>query len=288
MAPRVGEYWLREKLGSGAFSEVRAAEHVLSGEQMAVKIINRSRIEPGSRAHKFVKSEIEILRALNHPNIVHIHRVIRSTKNLYIIMDKLTGGDLFDKVISFPSSRLDENTARSYSKQLADALLFLHKHGVYHRDVKPENVLLDQFGGLKLADLGMCATAFPDKLALPKVEPLLHDRVGTSSYIAPEVLRGQPYLGSLADVWSFGIVIFVMVKGRFPFSSKNYDAIYRRILARTPVDIGAEFSAELRDLVRAMLLPDPNQRITMTEVVEHPWLSSETNKGTNNLPRSGT
>lgn len=149
---RVGKYYLKKKIGEGAFAEVRLAEHVETGEEYAVKIFDR-RSMPAKEFEKDVRREIQIMRSLNHPNIVKVHAVLVTDKSLYLVMELVRGGELYDHIVRH--TRISEQISRRYFQQIVDGLVYCHKRGVYHRDLKPENLLLDEYGRIRITDFGM-------------------------------------------------------------------------------------------------------------------------------------
>ena len=154
MAPthRVGKYILKKKIGEGAFAEVRLAVHEETGEEYAVKVFDRTSFPP-DRFERDVRREIRIMQCLNHPNIVAVYAVLVTDRNLYLVMELVRGGELYDHIVT--QHRIDENTSRRYFQQIVDALVYCHKQGVYHRDLKPENLLVDEHGRIKITDFGM-------------------------------------------------------------------------------------------------------------------------------------
>jgi serine/threonine protein kinase len=156
MAPyiKVGHYILKKKIGEGAFAEVRHAVHDVSGEEFAVKVFDRSAF-PRSDFERDIKREIKIMKHLRHPGIVSIHAVLVTDQKMYLVMELVRGGELYDEIVN--KRRVDEKTSRKYFQQLVDAIVYCHRRGVVHRDLKPENLLLTADGNLKITDFGMSA-----------------------------------------------------------------------------------------------------------------------------------
>nr|BAD95977.1 Ser/Thr protein kinase [Lotus japonicus] len=166
-----------------------------------------------------IKREISIMKIVRHPNIVRLHEVLSSQTKIYIILEFVMGGELYDRIVQ--RGKLSEDESRRYFQQLIDAVAHCHKKGVYHRDLKPENLLLDAFGNLKVSDFGLSA------LTKQGVD-LLHTTCGTPSYVAPEVLSNQGYDGAAADVWSCGVILYVLKAGYLPFEEADLSTLYRR------------------------------------------------------------
>ncbi|CAN1309480.1 CBL-interacting serine/threonine-protein kinase 9 [Linum perenne] len=193
---RVGKYELGRTVGEGSFAKVKFAKNVDTGDSVAIKILDREQV----LRHKMVeqlKREISTMKLIKHPNVVNIYEVMASRSKIYIVLEFVDGGELFDKIANH--GRLREDEARKYFQQIINAVDFCHSRGVYHRDLKPENLLLDSYGVLKVSDFGL--SAFAPQL---RGDRLLHTACGTPNYVAPEVLKDKGYDGSAADVWSCG------------------------------------------------------------------------------------
>ncbi|XP_042499441.1 CBL-interacting serine/threonine-protein kinase 24-like [Macadamia integrifolia] len=215
---RVGKYELGRTIGEGTFAKVKFARNTETGESVAVKIMAKSTILEHKMVNQ-IKREISIMKIVRHPNIVRLHEVLASRTKIYIILEFVTGGELFDEV---HRGRLPENKSRRYFQHLIDAVDYCHSKGVYHRDLKPENLLLDSQGNLKISDFGLSA------LPLQGVG-LLHTTCGTPNYVAPEVLSHQGYAGSAADVWSCGVILYVLIAGYLPFEEIDLPTLYRKV-----------------------------------------------------------
>ncbi|KAG0470778.1 hypothetical protein HPP92_017478 [Vanilla planifolia] len=211
-----------------------------------------------------VKREISVMKMVTHPNIVELDEVMATKSKIYFAMELVRGGELFSKIARV--GRLREGTARHYFRQLISAVDFCHSRGVYHRDLKPENLLLDDAGNLKVADFGL--SAFADHL---RPDGLLHTTCGTPAYVAPEVICKKGYDGSKADLWSCGVILFVLLAGFLPFQDDNLIAMYRKI-HRGDFRCPPWFSSDARRLVIKLLDPNPNTRITVAKLLDTPWL----------------
>ncbi|XP_044471538.1 CBL-interacting serine/threonine-protein kinase 24-like isoform X3 [Mangifera indica] len=201
------------------------------------------------------------MKIVRHPNIVRLHEVLASRTKIYIILEFVTGGELLDKI--FRQGRLSENDCRRCFQQLIDAVAHCHSKGVYHRDLKPENLLLDLYGNLKVSDFGL--SAMPQQ----GVE-LLHTTCGTPNYVAPEVLGHKGYNGAAADVWSCGVILFVLMAGYLPFEETNLPSLYNKINA-AEFSCPVWFSSGAKSLIHKILDPNPRTRIQIEGIRKDPW-----------------
>ncbi|XP_057416707.1 CBL-interacting serine/threonine-protein kinase 24 isoform X3 [Lotus japonicus] len=215
---RIGKYEVGRTIGEGTFAKVKFAKNSETGESVAIKIMDKTTILK-HRMVEQIKREISIMKIVRHPNIVRLHEVLSSQTKIYIILEFVMGGELYDRIVQ--RGKLSEDESRRYFQQLIDAVAHCHKKGVYHRDLKPENLLLDAFGNLKVSDFGLSA------LTKQGVD-LLHTTCGTPSYVAPEVLSNQGYDGAAADVWSCGVILYVLKAGYLPFEEADLSTLYRR------------------------------------------------------------
>ncbi|CAN8313565.1 unnamed protein product [Cochlearia groenlandica] len=255
------KYEIGKLLGHGTFAKVYLAKTIKTGENVAIKVIDKEKImKSGLVAH--IKREISILRRVRHPYIVHLFEVMATKTKIYFVMEYVRGGELFNTVAK---GRLPEETARKYFQQLVSSVSFCHGRGVYHRDLKPENLLLDDKGNLKVSDFGLSAVA--EQL---RQDGLCHTFCGTPAYIAPEVLTRKGYDAAKADVWSCGVILFVLMAGHIPFYDKNIMAMYKKIYKgefRCP----RWFSSDLVRLLTRLLDTNPNTRITIPEIMKNRW-----------------
>ncbi|KAJ4728041.1 Non-specific serine/threonine protein kinase [Melia azedarach] len=258
----VGKYELGRTLGEGSFAKVKFAKNVETGDCVAIKIVDRDQV----LRHKMVeqiKREISTMKLIKHPNVIKIIEVMASKTKIYIILEFVDGGELFDKIAKH--GRLREDEARRYFQQLINAVDYCHSRGVYHRDLKPENLLLDSYGVLKISDFGL--SAFSQQV---REDGLLHTACGTPNYVAPEVLNDKGYDGRTSDVWSCGVILFVLMAGFLPFDESNLMALYRKI-CRADFSCPSWFSAGARKLIKRILDPNPLTRITISEMLEDEW-----------------
>ncbi|KAK8604743.1 hypothetical protein V6N13_082218, partial [Hibiscus sabdariffa] len=214
---KLGKYEIGRTIGEGTFAKVKFAKNTDTGECAAIKVLAKTTILKHGMVDQ-IKREISIMKIVKHPNIVRLHEVFASRTKIYIILEFVSGGELFDKIVH--RVRLPENECRRYFQQLIDAVAHCHSKGVYHRDLKPENLLLDSSGNLKVSDFGLSA--------LPQQGGgLLHTTCGTPNYVAPEVLGNEGYDGAAADVWSCGVILFVIMAGYLPFDEIDLPTLYK-------------------------------------------------------------
>eukprot|EP00250_Pteridium_aquilinum_P014931 c22287_g1_i1 orf=378-1697(-) len=258
----VGKYEVGHVLGEGTFAKVRFAKNLETGSPVAMKVFDKDKIFKHQLVQQ-IKREISTMKLVKHPNIVQLHEILASKTKVYIVLEYVTGGELFNRIAS--KGRLKEDEARKYLQQLINAVDYCHSRGVYHRDLKPENLLLDSHGDLKISDFGLCA--LPQQL---REDGLLHTTCGTPNYVAPEVIVHKGYDGAKADVWSCGVILFVLLGGYLPFDDSNLQCLYRKI-HRAEVQFPHFFSYGARKLIKRMLNPDPKLRITIVEILQDSW-----------------
>ncbi|KAL3851399.1 hypothetical protein ACJIZ3_013281 [Penstemon smallii] len=257
----LGRYEIGKLLGHGTFAKVYHARNVKTGEGVAIKVIDKEKIlKVGLISH--IKREISILRRVRHPNIVQLFEVMATKTKIFFVMEFVKGGELFNKV---SKGRLKEEVARKYFQQLISAVSFCHARGVYHRDLKPENILLDEDGNLKVSDFGL--SAISDQI---KQDGLFHTFCGTPAYVAPEVLARKGYDAAKVDIWSCGVILFVLMAGYLPFHDQNVMSMYKKIYKgefRCP----RWFSPDLIRLLTRVLDTNPETRITISEIMNNKW-----------------
>ncbi|KAK1426506.1 hypothetical protein QVD17_15180 [Tagetes erecta] len=255
------KYEIGRLLGYGAFAKVYHARNIHTDQNVAIKAINKQKILKSGLTDN-IKREISIMRRLNHPNIVRLLEVLADKKRIYFVLEFAKGGELFAKVAK---SRFSENLSRKYFQQLISVISCCHSRGVYHRDLKPENLLLDENWNLKVTDFGL--SALTEQIGN---DGLLHTLCGTPAYVAPEILAKRGYDGAKVDLWSCGIILFVLVAGYLPFNDSNLMVMYRKIYTgefRFP----KWFSPDLKRLMKRLLDTNPVTRISVDEIVNDPW-----------------
>ncbi|XVF05842.1 hypothetical protein REPUB_Repub05bG0208100 [Reevesia pubescens] len=256
-----GKYELGRLLGCGAFAKVYHARNLSTGQSVAIKVINKKKLSSTSLMSN-VKREISIMSRLNHPYIVKLYEVLATKTKIYFVMEFVKGGELFAKV---SKGRFSEDLSRKYFQQLISAVGYCHSRGVFHRDLKPENLLLDENGNLKVSDFGLSAVT--DQI---RPDGLLHTLCGTPAYVAPEILTKKGYDGAKVDVWSCGIILFVLNAGYLPFNDPNLMVMYKKIYKgefRCP----KWMSSDLKRLLCRLLDTNPKTRITIHEILKDPW-----------------
>ncbi|XP_050387470.1 CBL-interacting protein kinase 2-like [Argentina anserina] len=264
------KYKVEKFLGQGNFAKVYSATNLETNQSVAIKVICKDMVVKTGLIEQ-TKREITIMKLLKHPNIVQLYEVMGSKTKIYIVMEHAEGGELFQKI---KKGRLGEEVARKYFQQLITAVEFCHKRGVYHRDLKPENLLLDKNGVLKVSDFGLSALA-----ESKREDGLLHTSCGTPGYVAPEVIRCRAYDGAKADIWSCGVILFVLMAGYLPFHDLNRIRMYNKICA-SEYQCPRWFSCQVRKLLCGILDPNPDQRFLVSEIIENSWFQKGFNSKT--------
>ncbi|KAK8679696.1 hypothetical protein V6N13_145134 [Hibiscus sabdariffa] len=263
---RVGKYEMGRTLGEGTFAKVKFARNSETGEPVAIKILDKEKVLKHKMAEQ-IKREIATMKLIKHPNVVRLYEVMGSKTKIFIVLEFVTGGELFDKIVN--NGRMREDEARKYFHQLINAVDYCHSRGVYHRDLKPENLLLDAYGNLKISDFGLSALS-----KQVRDDGLLHTTCGTPNYVAPEVLDDGGYDGATADLWSCGVILFVLLAGYLPFDDSNLMNLYKKISA-------AEFtcppwlSFSAMKFIARILDPNPMTRITIPEILKDEWFKKD-------------
>ncbi|KAL5702146.1 non-specific serine/threonine protein kinase [Ranunculus cassubicifolius] len=260
----LGKYKLGRLLGRGSFAKVFSAQSVNGGPSVAIKIIDKSILLSAGMETQIVR-EVAVMHRLNHPNIVRIHEVMATKSKIYLVMEYVRGGDLFTKIAR--KGRLSEAMAKRYFQQLVTTIQYCHVKGVVHRDIKPQNLLLDQEGNLKVSDFGLAG------LQEPVNNGLLQTACGTPAYTAPEVVGRKGYAGPKADAWSCGIILYVFLAGCIPFDDTNLMVMYRKIYKRE-FEFPPWFSKPVKRIISKLLDPNPDTRMSIEEVLESSWLKT--------------
>ncbi|XP_045805374.1 CBL-interacting protein kinase 5-like isoform X2 [Trifolium pratense] len=255
------KYEVGRMIGQGNFAKVYHARNLKTGQNVAIKVCNKEMIMRVGMKEQ-MKREISVMHLVRHPNIVEFYDVMASKTKIYFAMEYVKGGELFNKV---SRGKLREDMARKYFQQLIEAVNHCHKRGVYHRDLKLENLLLDENGDLKVSDFGLSAL-----LESKKKDGLLHTTCGTPAYVAPEVIRQKGYDGAMADIWSCGIILYVLLAGYLPFNDKNLMEMYKKI-AKAEFKFPQWFRSDAKRLIYRILDPDPRTRITINNIMQNSW-----------------
>lgn len=255
------KYELGRLLGQGTFAKVYHARNLKTGQNVAIKVIDKEKVLKVGLIDQ-IKREISVMRLVRHPNIVELYEVMASKTKIYFAMEYVKGGELFNKLLK---GKLKEDVTRKYFQQLIQAVDFCHSRGVYHRDLKPENLLLDENGDLKVSDFGLSAL-----WESRRQDGLLHTTCGTPAYVAPEVINKKGYDGAKADIWSCGVILYVLMAGYLPFHDSNLMEMYKRII-KSDFKCPQWFPQEVRKLLSKILDPNPNTRMTVEKITENNW-----------------
>ncbi|KAG5555408.1 hypothetical protein RHGRI_012823 [Rhododendron griersonianum] len=263
---RLGKYEIGRTLGEGNFGKVKYAKNIDSGQSFALKILEKTTIIHLNITDQ-IKREIGTLKILKHPNVVRLHEVLASKTKIYMVLEYVTGGELFDRIAS--KGKLSEAQARKVFQQLIDGVSYCHNKGVYHRDLKLENILVDAKGNIKISDFGL--SALPQHF---RDDGLLHTTCGSPNYVAPEILANRGYDGATSDTWSCGVILFVILTGYLPFDDRNLAVLYQKIF-KGDAQMPKWLSPGAQDLIKRVLDPNPATRIKMAEIKTHDWFKKD-------------
>ena len=276
-------YEVKNKLGSGKFGLVKLGIEKKTGQKVAIKIMKKSSMD--SSDLELVRTEIEILKICQHPNIIRLYNVFENADYMYIIMEYCSGGDLFS-FLENRNFRIPEKRASTIIHKMATAVYYMHSFGVAHRDLKPENVLMtsdDDDGDIRILDFGLSKILGPyEKCDEP---------YGTLTYCAPEIIVDEPY-SKAVDLWSLGIMTYLMVSGKLPFNSEDENEIARQVVYDEPDyirnPVWKSITPECKDFIKRLLEKDQNKRMTIKEALEHKWIKMyDTNKFTERRKSDG-
>lgn len=254
-------YRIGKVLGRGAFGKVSLTVHRLSEEMVAIKSINKEYLTDDSSRQKVMK-EVKILKKMRHKNIIQLLDTFETSKHIIFVMELCSGGDLLNYVRK--RRKLTEDYAKAIFKQILEALHYCHKLNILHRDIKLDNIILDSEGVIKVGDFGVSK--------IVESKQTMYDQCGTPAYIAPEILRDKGYKGFGIDVWSAGVVLYAMLYGTVPFRAQNMSELHDMIV-KAKYSLKAEISEPARDLIKKILEPDPRKRLTIPQILSHPWFS---------------
>lgn len=258
--PHVGNYRLLKTIGKGNFAKVKLARHVLTGREVAVKIIDKTQLNPTSLQKLF--REVRIMKILNHPNIVKLFEVIETEKTLYLVMEYASGGEVFDYLVAH--GRMKEKEARAKFRQIVSAVQYCHQRRIVHRDLKAENLLLDSDMNIKIADFG-----FSNEFTLGSK---LDTFCGSPPYAAPELFQGKKYDGPEVDVWSLGVILYTLVSGSLPFDGQNLKELRERVL-RGKYRIPFYMSTDCENLLKKLLVLNPTKRGSLEQIMKDHWMN---------------
>uniref|UniRef100_A0A8C2ZZK3 MAP/microtubule affinity-regulating kinase 3 n=1 Tax=Cyclopterus lumpus TaxID=8103 RepID=A0A8C2ZZK3_CYCLU len=258
--PHIGNYRLLKTIGKGNFAKVKLARHVLTGREVAVKIIDKTQLNPTSLQKLF--REVRIMKVLNHPNIVKLFEVIETEKTLYLVMEYASGGEVFDYLVAH--GRMKEKEARAKFRQIVSAVQYCHQRRIVHRDLKAENLLLDADMNIKIADFG-----FSNEFT---VGSKLDTFCGSPPYAAPELFQGKKYDGPEVDVWSLGVILYTLVSGSLPFDGQNLKELRERVL-RGKYRIPFYMSTDCENLLKKLLVLNPVKRGSLEQIMKDHWMN---------------
>ncbi|XP_077648509.1 sperm motility kinase 2B-like [Urocitellus parryii] len=247
-------YEVLRAIGHGGFSQVKLARHLLTGVEVAVKVLSKKK--ENFSGH----SEANVMMDLEHPNVIQLFQVIETGQHIYIVMEHADGGQLHDYI---KSGGMQEEEARRLFRQIVCAVGHCHKKDIAHRDLKVENIMLDARGNIKLLDFGISMKFRPGQK--------LSGFQGTLPYVAPEIIQRQEYEGPLVDAWSLGVILFYMLSGRRPFR-KIFPWDLARQIVEARYHIPDHVPTQARRLIRKMLNKNPAHRPSVEEILQHPWL----------------
>uniref|UniRef100_A0A1A8HJJ4 MAP/microtubule affinity-regulating kinase 3 n=1 Tax=Nothobranchius korthausae TaxID=1143690 RepID=A0A1A8HJJ4_9TELE len=259
--PHVGNYRLLKTIGKGNFAKVKLARHILTGREVAIKIIDKTQLNPNSLQKLF--REVRIMKILNHPNIVKLFEVIETERTLYLVMEYASGGEVFDYLVAH--GRMKEKEARAKFRQIVSAVQYCHQKHIVHRDLKAENLLLDADMNIKIADFG-----FSNEFTLANK---LDTFCGSPPYAAPELFQGKKYNGPEVDVWSLGVILYTLVSGSLPFDGQNLKELRERVL-RGKYRIPFYMSTDCENLLKRFLVLNPAKRGTLEQIMKDRWINS--------------
>jgi BR serine/threonine kinase len=259
MLKTIGEWLLGPVLGSGMTGEVRVATHKLDPQkQVAVRIISRLQFIKSPELERRTRREIALMRLCEHPNLVKLYGQFESHEHRYMFLELARGGELFDLLVA--KRRLDLPLACAFFREIIDGLEYLHSHGICHRDLKAENILLDERNHIKIADFGFARWMGTN---------LAHKSCGSPHYAAPEIVEGRIYDPRFSDIWSCGVILFAMVAGHLPFDDPSIRMVLSKV-REGRYSMPDIFPPDLRDLISQMLEVDVDERIKLADIKRHP------------------
>ncbi|XP_050298300.1 serine/threonine-protein kinase SIK2 [Anthonomus grandis grandis] len=256
---RVGFYDIERTIGKGNFAVVKLARHRVTKTEVAIKIIDKSQLD-ASNLQK-VYREVDIMKRLDHPHIIKLYQVMETKNMIYLVSEYASQGEIFDYIARY--GRMSEEQARIKFWQILSAVEYCHNRNIVHRDLKAENLLLDSNNNIKIADFGFSNYYTPGGQ--------LSTWCGSPPYAAPEVFEGKKYVGPEIDIWSLGVVLYVLVCGALPFDGCSLQALRDRVLSgrfRIPYFM----SQDCESLIRKMLVLEPNKRFTIQQIKKHRWI----------------
>jgi len=268
-ADLTSKYDVSSELGRGAFSVVKLGTSKKTKEKVAIKIIDKKNV--GKDYEKNLRMEMEILQKISHPGIIQLKEIVDTKDKIYFVMELVTGGELFDRIVEKGS--YSEDDAKELVRKIVNAVEYLHSKGIAHRDLKPENLLvksLENDTEVKIADFGLSKIIDQEKM--------MQTACGTPGYVAPEVLQAEGY-GEEVDMWSIGVITYILLCGFPPFYSESVPEVFEQIMKAEydyPAEYWDDISEEAKDFINHLLVVDVKKRLSAKKALEHPWL--KTNK----------
>ncbi|XP_054290481.1 5'-AMP-activated protein kinase catalytic subunit alpha-2 isoform X3 [Macrosteles quadrilineatus] len=260
---KIGHYILGQTLGVGTFGKVKIGEHQLTKHKVAVKILNRQKIKSLDVVGK-IRREIQNLKLFRHPHIIKLYQVISTPTDIFMIMEYVSGGELFDYIVKH--GKLKEFEARRFFQQIISGVDYCHRHMIVHRDLKPENLLLDHNLHVKIADFGLSNMMMDGEF--------LRTSCGSPNYAAPEVISGKLYAGPEVDIWSCGVILYALLCGTLPFDDEHVPTLFRKIKSGV-FPIPEYLQKSVINLLCHMLQVDPMKRATIDDIKKHDWFQKE-------------
>ncbi|XP_048189847.1 sperm motility kinase Z-like [Perognathus longimembris pacificus] len=254
----IEQYLIKETIGAGGFGHVKLAHHSLTDTKVAVKEL----VKLGQHCSHLVENEVDIVKSLHHPHVIRLYQVIEKEDKVYLVMELAAKGDLLQRIQN--SHRLFEDEARRLFKQIVSAVHYFHQNGIAHRDLKPNNILLDAKGNAKVSDFGL-------SIKFTKGQ-LLKDICGALIFRAPEVFLCQGYDSFQVDIWSLGILLYFMISGKFPFEGRDFAQVKVLVLKGRYL-VPFYLSAKGQRVISQLLTVDPKQRPNIVQIMENPWLN---------------
>ncbi|XP_019881345.1 5'-AMP-activated protein kinase catalytic subunit alpha-2 [Aethina tumida] len=260
---KIGHYILGQTLGVGTFGKVKIGEHQLTKHKVAVKILNRQKIKSLDVVGK-IRREIQNLKLFRHPHIIKLYQVISTPTDIFMIMEYVSGGELFDYIVNH--GKLQEHDARRFFQQIISGVDYCHRHMIVHRDLKPENLLLDHNMHVKIADFGLSNMMMDGEF--------LRTSCGSPNYAAPEVISGKLYAGPEVDIWSCGVILYALLCGTLPFDDEHVPTLFRKIKSGI-FPIPEYLNKSVISLLCQMLQIDPMKRATIEDIKKHEWFQKD-------------
>uniref|UniRef100_A0AAG5DW27 MAP/microtubule affinity-regulating kinase 3 n=1 Tax=Anopheles atroparvus TaxID=41427 RepID=A0AAG5DW27_ANOAO len=256
----IGKYKLLKTIGKGNFAKVKLAKHVPTNKEVAIKIIDKTQLNPSSLQKLY--REVRIMKMLDHPNIVKLFQVIETEKTLYLVMEYASGGEVFDYLVAH--GKMKEKEARAKFRQIVSAVQYCHQKRIIHRDLKAENLLLDSEMNIKIADFGFSNEFTPGSK--------LDTFCGSPPYAAPELFQGRKYDGPEVDVWSLGVILYTLVSGSLPFDGATLKELRERVL-RGKYRIPFYMSTDCEVLLKKFLVLNPSKRASLETIMKDKWMN---------------